>query len=62
MLAGIDTRAVIATIYAFVYLIISAIACLTWLSHSPETSDLVKSLATTFIGLAIGTATSYLRG
>jgi hypothetical protein len=61
-LGAIDTRAIIAVIYALVYLGISVAACFTWLSHSPETSDLVKSLATTFIGLAIGTATNYLRG
>ncbi len=39
--------------YALVYIVWGAAAIATWIFRSPETPDIVKNLATTFLGMVI---------
>jgi hypothetical protein len=54
-------RAVIGSIYAIVYVGFGIFAGVVWVGNSNETSDVVKNLAVTFIGLVIPIVAGYAR-
>lgn len=54
-------RSIIGSIYAVVYILLGAAAVVAWITHAPETSPLVKNLATTFVALIIPIINGYLR-
>jgi hypothetical protein len=54
-------RQVIGALYAIVYMSFGVAAGVVWLANSEETSDLVKNLATTFLGLVIPIVAAYAK-
>jgi hypothetical protein len=52
---------ILATIYVAMYLAVGVAAIVTWVGRPDVTSDLVKNLATTFIGLVLPITGSFFR-
>ncbi len=52
---------VLGAVYAFAYVAIGIAALTTWVLHPNEVSDLVKNLATTFLGLALPIVGAFLQ-
>ena len=54
-----EIRPVLGAIYAIVYVALGLAAVVTLLAHPHELSDLIKNLATTFLGLALPIAGAF---
>lgn len=50
---SINARAILASIYTLVYILCGVGAVFIWATRAAQTPDLVKNLATTFLGLAL---------
>jgi len=61
VLAGLGPAAVIGSLYAIVYILWGLAALVTWMMMPDQTSDLVKNLATTFLGLALPIVSGFFR-
>ena len=55
-------RSIAGSVYAMVYFIWGIAAVVTWIFFTAVTPDLVKNLATTFLGLALPIVTAFMRG
>jgi hypothetical protein len=53
--------AILATLYVVVYMVLGLAAVITWVVRPGQTSDVVKNLATTFLGLALPIVSSFFR-
>lgn len=58
-LAQNEVRPILGAIYAIVYVAVGLLAVVTLAAHPHELSDLVKNLATTFLGLALPIAGAF---
>lgn len=58
---SLDWLAILTIIYAAIYVVFGILALTTWIFRTRETSALLKTLATTFLGLAVPVVTAFFR-
>lgn len=56
---GDNLTAILATIYVVVYFLVGLVATATWIARPDQTSDLVKNLAVTVVGLFLPLVSSF---